>query len=458
MIPDDLGMRRTVQNRLNEPDTRPGHRAGEQPHVPLRRTIFIRLDVDSDTRCRISLMGEALGNDGGGPVGGRTAGNSRRLLALVNRLRQAWTTKFLMVQAGNDAMLKRHRFAASFDLSIHRGSPEWDAAMRDLARIGNDIFRAIFLTGEPRLAAAGRRLVEILMSGPQVVSIHSDDVFVPWHMLYVPPDGGTMVADDCPWSFEGFLGYQHHLEHVFSDRPDSFRHRLDTTGGIRAGLNVDTAIDEMDPPVIEPLRALLSRQPTERIQPCWRADFAALDSALRDQDFNDQIMYFNCHGTVDPAGHDQPFIALTDRREIYTSHFEEWLTGRPLTHSPIVVVNACEGGQLSSMYLDSFGLALLNAEANCLIGPQIEIPASFAGKYAAEFFRELLRGVPVGDVVRGLARGFAEHHANPLGLTISQYRGLDTYFDVSNSDDPDPTTQRVLLVRDDPVERQRAPA
>ncbi|AEV84040.1 hypothetical protein ACWT_3018 [Actinoplanes sp. SE50] len=458
MTADDLGMRRSVQNRLGGSDPFPGQRTPEPARLPLHRTIYLRLDADPDGSCRMTLMGDGLGDDGGGPLGGRLASTEKDLLAMADRLRKVWTDGFVLFLADDDVADDRCRFAADFDLSAHRDTPEWDAALRRLARTGYDVFRAVFLTGDAGLRRAGERLRDMLRAGPQVISFHSDVIFLPWQMLYVPPDGQDLLDDDCAWEFDGFLGFRHHVEHVFSDRPDSFRHRLDATGGIRAGLNYDAALDRMTPPVLRPLREMLESLPAERIERRWRETFPALDRALRADDYNDQIMYFNCHGWVTAAGPEEAYIALTDGRPIYKTHFREWLTGRPLVHSPVVLINACEGAQLSSMFLDSFGLALLAAEANCLIGPQIEIPASFAARYAVEFFRELLRGVSVGAVVRGLARGFAERHANPLGLAISSYRGMDTYFDVSNSADPAPATQRILLVSDDPVERRRTPA
>jgi hypothetical protein len=407
---------------------------------------------------RVILTGDLLGNDGGGPLGGLAAGNRAHLFALISRLQTAWRNTFVRFQADEDVVRQRYPFADAVDLRRYQGTSGWDNAMRELARVGYEIFRAVFVVGDPSLAQAGEQLCKLLRTSPQVITFHSDDVFVPWHMLYVPPDGQDMLEDNCPWSFDGFIGYRHRIEHVLSDRPDNFRHQLETTGGIRVGLHIDSDLDKLTPPVLQPLRDLLGHVSKDRISSAWREKRADLARALKSDTCADQIIFFGCHGTVGAAGHNEAYLALTDRQPVYTSNFQDWLSGRTLEQSPIVLVNACEGGQLSSMYLEAFGKVLLGASANCLAGPQIDVPAAFAGQYAVQFFRELLRGVAVGDVVQGLARGFADRYANPLGLVISLYRGMDTYFDVSNSDDPDPATERILVVPDGPAERCGAPA
>jgi hypothetical protein len=445
-----------AQNRPGYAEVVPSQRPGVLARQIRPRTINIIFQgVQPDGTSYVHLAGGLVENDGGGFLGGELKGSRELIYDLVSRLRDAWTNDFVFFC--NNQKNKEEQFPFSnCDLSAYRNTPNWDSAMRKLARVGYDIFSAIFLTGDPGLVAAGKQLSRLLRSGEQVVSIQSDDLFIPWHMLYVPPAGQDMLDVDCPWDFEGFIGYQHHIEHTFRKRPQDFRHRIEVSGGIRAGLNVDSRIGK--PRVLQPLRELLDKVQDGRIKVRWRESRADLGRALSDSGFDDQFMYFNCHGTVTAAGQRAAHIALTDGEAIYTTDFAKWLTNREFEHSPVILVNACEGGQLSSIYLESFGHVLLNAGANCLIGPQIEMPHDFGKQYAVEFFRELLRGESIGDVVRGLARGFIQRHSNPLGLVMSLYRGLDTYFDVPQRDDPDPTAQRILLVSEDPVERRGAPA
>ncbi len=71
---------------------------------------------------------------------------------------------------------------------------------------------------------------------------------------------------------------------------------------------------------------------------------------------------------------------------------------------------------------------MLRAGANCLIGPQSDLPPLFAYEYAHRFFKAFCpRGVRIGDIARNLARDLADRCQNPLGIAISLYRGLDTH-------------------------------
>ena len=81
---------------------------------------------------------------------------------------------------------------------------------------------------------------------------------------------------------------------------------------------------------------------------------------------------------------------------------------------------------MSSMFYDAFGLELLKGGANCVLGPQVDLPSPFAAEYAIALFSRFLNGERLGDVVQDIARQCLLDRHNPLGLIVSMYRGLDT--------------------------------
>jgi hypothetical protein len=154
-----------------------------------------------------------------------------------------------------------------------------------------------------------------------------------------------------------------------------------------------------------------------------------LATDLQADEFGDHITYFGCHGMVSgsDAGVGQSYLVFGDER-IYGTELIAWLCDRPLPTQPMVFVGACQGGQLASLFYPSFGRHLLTYGARCLVGPQVDLPRAFAREYSIRLFTAFLEpGAKLGDIIRSLARTFADDHGNPLGLIFSLYRGLDVH-------------------------------
>jgi hypothetical protein len=82
---------------------------------------------------------------------------------------------------------------------------------------------------------------------------------------------------------------------------------------------------------------------------------------------------------------------------------------------------------MSSLFYTAFGPSLLGGGANCLLGPQVDVPVRFGAEYARRLLAAFLEPeTRLGDVVQRLAKGFIDDHDNPLGLIFSLYRGMDT--------------------------------
>jgi hypothetical protein len=157
-------------------------------------------------------------------------------------------------------------------------------------------------------------------------------------------------------------------------------------------------------------------------------------------DFSDQVMLFCCHGTgsgIEGSSTSAPSLKLSHNDTsahkdgsndlLSGSDFEVWLGSRHLPE-PVVLIDACHGAQMETLFYRSFAWTLLNRRVNCLIGPQVTLPVTFAQAYTERFLeRFLVPETRIGDTVRDLARAFADEHRNPLGLIFSLYRGLNTH-------------------------------
>jgi hypothetical protein len=254
-------------------------------------------------------------------------------------------------------------------------------------------------------------------------------------MLYTPPDPAVDLDDPkAPWSLQGFWGYQHWIEHQFSRMRGESRIVVEDDT-LHVGLNVDPRIDDaLGVPFVGDIVSFFQRAGGSACLVREKKHQLAL--AIKSTTFADQIIYFGCHGLVSGtvgASAAEAHLRLGDDDPIFTSELSTWLNERPtgtLTTNPVVFVNACQGAQMSSSFSPSFGLEFMRHGANCLVGPQVDLPAGFAVIYATHLFEEFLKpGTRLGDIVRNLARECAEIHHNPLGLTFAVYRGLDTHLE-----------------------------
>jgi hypothetical protein len=97
-----------------------------------------------------------------------------------------------------------------------------------------------------------------------------------------------------------------------------------------------------------------------------------------------------------------------------------------------VFVNACQGGQMTTMFYETLATELLRRNAVALVGTQIDIPAVFAAEYAISLFTRFFKSdamapVRLGPLLRSLSRDMIDNFANPLGLVYSLYRGMDCH-------------------------------
>jgi hypothetical protein len=300
-----------------------------------------------------------------------------------------------------------------------------------LAAAGYKLFVSIFELNcdeeLPKLAAALRGL----LSKPRCINIISNDLFVPWSMLYTQPPGKEpLAANGSNWEASGFWGYQHIVHH--SPTHFKFEGRIEHSPPF--SINFDDRLLVTQPPIKNHINKISALAGKSCIFRTTKAELAlALTQPNRLK--LERILYFYCHGygssTGDVPSTDVPHLSLKDG-DVDASDFDMWAIGAPLPTRALIMINACQGGQITTLFYESFAKRLLEEGAVGLIGAQIDVPTIFASAYGELLLQQFLarnNSVRLGPLMRSVNQTMWNTHKNPLGLIYSLYRGVDCFID-----------------------------
>jgi hypothetical protein len=305
-----------------------------------------------------------------------------------------------------------------------------------LAVAGDRLFRGIFEKnrGTP-LDEIAVRLRELARSGACALTVNAADFHIPWRMLYTHPHQTEVLADDgANFDPAGFWGYQHIVEQ-YTKRYYIRDHVLAHSGKVAFGAALHERIDtDFNVECLTRHRDFIQASTNQILYTEWTKK-AELIGALSGNFFNHQILYFLCHAEAAGTGGMptlQPsFLELADGK-INAVDIRSCVSDRFEPSPPLIFINACRGGQLGTIVRHNFTIAteLLEQGAVCVVGPQIEVPAAFAGEFGKRFFEQFIaKQEPpprVGLVLRELTREMWLHH-NPFGLVYSLYAGADCH-------------------------------
>lgn len=313
-----------------------------------------------------------------------------------------------------------------------------DDAAPHLARAGDDLFTLIFeREGNDELIPLGGWLRSLLRAGSGHIVIYSESLFLPWGMLYTHPvEGQELAADGSNWLPEGFWGYQHIVQQSPNEHPIDQR-ILPDKDGVKLSLNINRQIATQFnlPEVTEHFNYIgaLGRPCIERgLKSELQRDLKGKAAQL------ERVLYFYCHGhgSTDSArvNLDESQIKLSDKigEEIRAVDFQLWLGKLGLPTNPLLFFNACQGGQMTTMFYRTFAVDLLKYGAAGLVGSQVDIPAAFAAEYGRRVMGQFFgkgRAARLGELLRDINRDLFKNHGNPLGLVYSLYRGDNCFID-----------------------------
>jgi hypothetical protein len=101
--------------------------------------------------------------------------------------------------------------------------------------------------------------------------------------------------------------------------------------------------------------------------------------------------------------------------------FEAKQTPRAATPlAALFFMNTCESGAGGNYDNTMLGF-LQDRNATAILGSETLLPDRLAGEFAIEFYRGLLRGIPVGEAVVNARRRLLERFGNPVGLFYTFY-------------------------------------
>jgi hypothetical protein len=317
---------------------------------------------------------------------------------------------------------------------------------RQLAIAGDKLFFNLFERekNNQRLREIAHQLRNKSFEREMVLTITSETFFIPWGMIYTHPHRKEKLKPDgSNFEWDGFWGFRHIIEH----NPESYgRYNVlerDEKQLVRASMNMDELIDvDFGIKSVAKQKQFFAQLVEDKIlQYQERCSKRELQLALEADDFSDRILYFYCHARAANLNEDPALkianIKLTDQEPINDGDIALWLRDQTeLKTHPLVFINACKGGQMTTMFFKTFAVEFLKQRARGLIGAQIDIPAEFGAEYAQRLFSEFLKSsqppelkIRLGPLMRQLTREFIDQYKNPLGLIYSLYRGLDVYVD-----------------------------
>lgn len=356
-------------------------------------------------------------------------------------VRKAWRSEVLDRKVGGTPL-----FLTEWDLIAHRAALE--AALPALALAGHELFTKIFFPSKAlaapgaylRLGEIGERLREAAQTeGSMWLRVTSDSFYAPWNLMYTR---ALDVVDGHDVSPEGFWGYQNLVEHVPLPPTGGAQNRgqdLAFNSPLNVAVHVDEDIDAtLGVACVAPVRqALQAYGKAGGLTVSEGNTSVALATSLNQSKLDQHVLYFCCHaeneGDSTALKIDESCLKLTDRQvRITPGKLDLWLGKNVFTNGPIVFLNGCHTGQMTSVFYQGFVPTFLNRRASAVIGTQTEAPARFAGEFARRFFDRFFKGgISVGGALLEIRRELFDTHNNPLGLLYSIYRGADVRLPVA---------------------------
>lgn len=320
------------------------------------------------------------------------------------------------------AIVKDPAFALELDIPPDLRA----AALKKLAFAGFRLYQAIFAGpfASDELKSVGAWLRESLDGDVVTLQVVSRGFPVPWALMYLTD---RFTDDGLDWN--DFIGMRHVVEQVplreIAALPPVAT--IASTPDLSVRMLFNEGIDaQMPSHPVAAQRAYWSRTGAALGEGTTVAD---LKSALATT-ATDKVLYLYCHAVASNKDSDDSYLVLSGDERISLGELAVYapIEDQLATH-PLVVINACESGDLSPNFYDGFVPYFLAKGARGVIGTECKTPGRFASEWAIAFFDRFFAGERLGDAVLGLRRDFLAAHGNPLGLLYGVHCDTDTRVD-----------------------------
>jgi hypothetical protein len=328
-------------------------------------------------------------------------------------------SNWAIVDDGKEYLIRNEDQALKVYARSHQSSSE---ALLQLAQKGYKAYTKLFDDEQ------AREVIQGAMSLGQrgIIEITSEDFFLPWELLYTSNPGDRPLNEDM---YDDFWGMRYIIYriipgvHPFRDVPPRIQSRPNL------GLLTDKDLRYVEEREIPFFRALQSEGkirlvPLEALDPADKsAGFQKLKKAWNEPL---HLAHFACHAEYkDRPDPDESFVRLSDE---FIITIAEMRMNRECGEShPLVILNACETGNLNPRYTASFVRAFLKYyDAQGVVATECAVPDAFAAEFIRHLYTDLLDGRPLGESLMAARRYYLEKHKNPAGLLYSLYASPDT--------------------------------
>lgn len=290
---------------------------------------------------------------------------------------------------------------------------ETDTYLRPLAEAGNYAFKAVFGN------SIAMEAIRTILSFKQRLSIEiaSEEFFLPWELLYADDLDGEL-------SYEHFWGMKYLISRVIvqNDRPGAFvppiipysvQPRLGLLTYNELPYVVTKEIPYFEKLAVDGKIQLVKLRSLESTKK--HTEFAALRDFWKNE-FN--LAHLACHACYEDDSPSQSSIRLADDFPVTLMDFEVY--GIKINGYPLVILNACETGNLNPLYTSCFAAAFLKHGARGVVATEGIVPDAFAAEFVEKLYSHLLAGERLGDSLLLTRRYFLDVD-NPSGLLYSMY-------------------------------------
>ena len=292
--------------------------------------------------------------------------------------------------------------------------PPTDQELAALAEIGHYAFKRIFCHPDAwtvigQLASFSRKVS---------IQVASEVFFLPWELIYP-------ATLDEPFSCDNFWGMNHDISRLIIQnvRPGAFvspKISVNTcpqlgmltysglAGVVEQELHFFKKLEEEGQLALFLLRSL---------DPCNRREEFREFKSFWHNHLN--LAHFACHAVYDSASPSLSHILLSDEFPITLRDMDAY--EMEIKGHPLIIMNACETGNLNPLYTSNFTAAFLKYGARGVVATECAVPDTFAADFTEQLYAHLLEGKPLGESLLAARRYFLEKYKNPSGLLYSMY-------------------------------------
>lgn len=286
--------------------------------------------------------------------------------------------------------------------------------LRPLAEIGHYAFKKIF--SDQTAEAAIKSLM--ILSRYLCFEINTEEFFLPWELLYD-------VSLEEPLSFENFWGMKYVITRtiVRKDRR-SFSPIIRFENAPTVGLLTYRGlphVTKIEIPFFEELERTckIKLSKLDSLNPDQKEvdnEYGKLKKFLQEPH---NLLHFACHAFYNDKFPASSHILLSEEFSIFLRNMVAYKIS--INGPPLIIMNACETGNINPLYTSYFAAEFLNYGALGVVATECAVNDAFAADFTQQLYPHLLQGKPLGESLLLTRRFFLEKYQNPSGLLYSMY-------------------------------------